>query len=291
MSESDFIALLRQLPLHPAARNLDDDAAVLQIGSETLVLTHDTMVEGTHFLSEQDAADVAWKLVATNLSDLAAKGARPVGAMLSYTLSGHDDRDERFAEGLGEAIRAFDLPLLGGDTVSSAGPRTLGLTAIGRAAHTPVPDRRGAEPGDNIFVTGILGRAMLGFEDLAGGGPNALAYSRPTPLIDEGVALAPLVTAMMDVSDGLLLDTWRLAKVSNVTINLDSEAIPVASRARLNECIRWGDDYQLLFTLPANTKCPVKATKIGAVSQKETAILRVDEQALSPEDGLGYQHG
>ena len=150
MQEADFISLLRKLPLHPAARGLDDDVAVLEIGSETLILTHDAMVEGTHFLAHHDPADVAWKLVATNLSDLASKGAKPVGALLSYTLSDHD---ARFVEGLGEALDAFELPLLGGDTVSGKGPLTLGMTAIGRTTHKPVPSRGGSKPGDSIYVT------------------------------------------------------------------------------------------------------------------------------------------
>ena len=84
--EFSFISALRALPLHPGARGLQDDAAVLEIGGETLVLTHDTLVEGVHVLEGQDAADIAWKLVAVNLSDLAAKGAEPVGILLSHML-------------------------------------------------------------------------------------------------------------------------------------------------------------------------------------------------------------
>jgi thiamine-monophosphate kinase len=103
------------LATHPAARGLDDDCAVIAIGGETLVLTHDMMVEGVHFVPGQDAADIAWKLVATNMSDLAAKGAVPVGVLLGYML-GRDDA--RFLVGLGEALDHYGAPLLGGDTVS-----------------------------------------------------------------------------------------------------------------------------------------------------------------------------
>src|SRR5687768_16330346 len=91
-SELSFIASLRGLAAHPSARNLDDDCAVFEVGSETLILTHDMMVEGVHWLSGQDPADVAWKLVAVNLSDLAAKGAEPVGVLLGYSLGGDDSR-------------------------------------------------------------------------------------------------------------------------------------------------------------------------------------------------------
>ena len=126
---------------NPAARNLDDDCAVLEIGDTALVITHDAMAEGLHFLPDQDPADVAWKLVASNVSDLAAKGADPLGVVLGYQL-GRDDL--RFLGGLREALDAFALILLGGDTIGSTGAQVLGLTAIGLATHRPVPSRAGA---------------------------------------------------------------------------------------------------------------------------------------------------
>lgn len=261
---------------------------MLPVGGETLILTHDMMVEGTHFLPAQDLADVAWKLVAVNLSDLAAKGAEPIGVMLGYMLG---DGDDRFAEGLRDACTAFDVPLLGGDTVRGAALRTFGLTAVGRATHVPVPDRRSARPGDAIFVTGTLGAAMLGFEALRDGtGADSTAYRRPTPLLAEGRALAPLVSAMMDVSDGLLLDCWRMARASHTSFQLDSSTFPVADPERLNECVRWGDDYQLLFTAPPGTALPVAATRIGTVEPQDFAPLWVDSHVLTPFDGIGYQH-
>ena len=246
------------------------------------------IVEGTHVLPGQDMADVAWKLVAVNLSDLAAKGAEPIGLLLGYSLG---DGDARFAEGLREACEAFAVPLLGGDTVRGSGPRSFGLTAIGRATHTPVPDRRGAHAGEAIYVTGVLGEAMLGFEALRDAtGADSNAYRRPRPLLAEGRALAPLISAMMDVSDGLLLDCWRMARASHATFQLDSETFPVADPARLNECVRWGDDYQLLFTAPPDTALPVAATRIGTVMEEDIGALWVDSHALTPLDGLGYQH-
>ncbi|MBA4052588.1 MAG: thiamine-phosphate kinase, partial [Erythrobacter sp.] len=209
------------MPLHPGARGLADDCAVLTLGSETLVITHDMMAEGTHFRADADMADVAWKLVATNLSDLAAKGAEPLGVLVGYML-GRDNA--RFLEGLREALEAFATPLLGGDTIAAAGPRALGLTAIGRATHVPVPARSGAQAGDGVWITGPVGRAMLGFE----GDPELLtAFDRPLPRLAEGRALAPMVSAMMDISDGLLLDAFRLAEASGVTLALDPQAIPV----------------------------------------------------------------
>src|SRR6478609_9058298 len=209
--EAAFIDSLRLLARHPAARGLADDVAVLDLGAETLVLTHDMLVEGVHFLPDQSRADVAWKLVATNLSDLAAKGAEPLGVLLGYMLG--EDQTE-FHAGLTEVLEHYGVPLLGGDTVSGGPPQALGLTAIGRATHRPVPSRGGAQPGDALWVTGTLGAAMLGFETLHEGGSDGGAYLRPMARLAEGQALAPLVTAMMDVSDGLLLDAWRMAEAS-----------------------------------------------------------------------------
>ena len=165
--EFAFIDALRALATHPAARGLADDVAVLDVGGETLVLTHDMMVEGVHVLPGQDPADIAWKLVAVNLSDLAGKGAEPVAVLLGHML-GTDDA--RFLEGLGEVLGEYGVPLLGGDTVrGSEAPRAWGCTAIGRATYRPVPSRGGARPGDALFVSGRIGRAMLGFEALRDG--------------------------------------------------------------------------------------------------------------------------
>ena len=285
MNETEFVAALRKLPLHPGARGLEDDCAVLPVGGETLIITHDMMAEDTHFLSHADKADVAWKLLAANLSDLAAKGAEPVGVLLGYSL-GNDDA--RFLAGLDEALRTYGVVLMGGDTVATTGTSTYGITAIGRATHLPVPSRKGAQPGDAVYVTGPVGRAMLGYE---GDAEHLAAFNRPVPRLAEGIALAPLASAMMDISDGLLLDCWRMAWVSGVTLALDSAAVPVASRARLQECIRWGDDYELLFTAPRHAALPVPATRIGTVRAREHAPLWLDETPLADPANLGYRHG
>lgn len=277
---------MRRLANQPAARGLLDDAAVLEIGSEILILTHDAMVEGRHWPPGADMADVAWKLVAVNLSDLAAKGAEPLGVLMGHTLG---EGDARFVEGLREVLDAYRVPLLGGDTVAGDGARTLGCTAIGRATHRPVPARSGARPGDGVYVTGPLGGAMLGFEALRDGAGESAAYRRPAPRLSQGRALAPLVTAMMDISDGLLLDAWRMASASSVTFSLDSAAVPVASADRREECLRWGDDYELLFTASPDVRLPVAADRIGVV-EAGAGPLTLDGAPLPGPDGLGYQH-
>ena len=287
--EAAFIDTLRALARDPAARGLADDAAVLEVGAETLVLTHDMLVEGVHFLPTADWADVAWKLVATNLSDLAAKGAEPLGVLLGFML-GADD--ERFAEGLAEVLEHYGVPLLGGDTVSGGPPRAFGLTAIGRATHCPGPSRSGAMPGDGLWLTGALGAAMLGFETLHDGtGGDTQGYLRPMARLAEGEALAPLATAMMDVSDGLLLDAWRLAEASQVSLAIDGPAVPiVAAEPRRLDAMRWGDDYELLFTLPEGIAPPIPATRIGAVEPAGFVPLFLDGEPIAHRDGLGWEH-
>ena len=193
--EAAFIAALRGIIRHPGARDLMDDAAVLPppIGRD-LVVTHDMIAEGVHFLPDDPPGDVAWKLVAVNLSDLAAKGAKPIGVILGYTLS-TSEWDAAFVAGLGRVLAHFDVPLLGGDTIS-APTRCFGLTAFGEAT-PPVPDRRGAQAGDGLWVCGTIGDAGLGLRIARGElkGPRRLlkAYRLPMPLLDSGRALAPLV--------------------------------------------------------------------------------------------------
>jgi thiamine-monophosphate kinase len=287
--ELAWIESLKALATHPAARNLADDAAVLELGGEALVLTHDMLAEGVHFLAGVDPADVAWKLVATNLSDLAAKGAEPLGVLLGFML-GSDDA--RFAGGLAEVLEHYGVPLLGGDTTSGGPPRAYGLTAVGRATHKPVPSRSGAQIGDALYLTGQLGAAMLGFEALRDGtGGDSTAYRRPLARLAEGQALAPLATAMMDVSDGLLLDAWRLAEASEVTLAIDSTTVPIAGpEDRRFDALRWGDDYELLFTAPADAALPVPASRIGSVEPRGFAPLFLDGEPVVSADGLGYQH-
>jgi len=287
-TELAFIDALRGLARDREARNLDDDCAVIEFGGEALVLTHDMMAEGVHYLAGQDPADVAWKLVSVNLSDLAAKGAEPLGVLLGYMLGGGD---ARFLVGLEEALSFYNSPLLGGDTIAGKGPQALGLTAIGRAVHRPVPSRSGARAGDVLYVSGPIGRAMAGYEALQSGHGDSSAYRRPVALLAEGQALAPHVTAMMDISDGLLLDASRLADASKVTLAIDGPSVPIAApEDRRGDALRWGDDYQLLFTAPPDRNLPVPAFRIGQVLERQEAPILLDGEALDRSAGLGYLH-
>ncbi len=303
MGEFDFIGRLKAFATHPAARGLSDDAAVLDFGGNKLILTQDTLVEGVHFLHSDPPETVAWKLLAVNLSDIAAKGGQPIAALMSYTLRGDDTWDAAFAGGLAHALSHFGVALIGGDTVS-ADQRQLSLTLIGEAKG-PVPDRSGARAGDAVFVTGTIGDAGLGLALLKQGksAPEALinAYRQPTPQLAIGQALAPVVTAMMDISDGLLIDVLRLADASGVSAVIDLDAVPLSAhtlesaggeRAARLAAVTAGDDYQLLFTsslpLPPLSQ-PV--TRIGQMSRGSGLTLTDRNGAVPLPVRLGWVHG
>jgi thiamine-monophosphate kinase len=199
--------------------------------------------------------------------------------------------DARFIGGLREALEHYRTPLLGGDTTRGEGPQVLGLTAIGRATHVPVPSRRGAKPDHALWITGRVGAAMLGLEALRNNGGDSLAYRRPRALLAEGQALAPHVSAMMDVSDGLLLDAARMARASGVSFAIEAASVPIAtSEDRRGEALRWGDDYQLLFTAPPEALLPLAATRIGTALAATPAPVLLDGVPLGEADGLGFQH-
>lgn len=302
-TESSFINLLRAFATDPAARGLLDDVAVIDIGDASLIITHDMMAEGVHFRSNANPADVAWKLLATNLSDLAAKGAAPIGVLLGFML-GDDAWDRSFSAGLEEALAHYNVALLGGDTVANRGDkRALGLTALGRATHIPVPSRSGAQIGDILYVTGTLGDALAGFELLDAGldevGPLADAFNRPVARLADGQKLAPIVSAMMDVSDGLLLDAERLARASQIGIEIDLACVPLSqlyisyrsdSLESRMQAASWGDDYQLLFTASPEARIPVPATAIGRVVSGGGLALKHGGNPVKLPPTLGYQH-
>ncbi|HEY0622003.1 thiamine-phosphate kinase [Sphingomonas sp.] len=288
--EFAFLDALRAIATHPAAAGLADDTAALDVAAGRLILTSDTMVAGVHYRPGDPADAIGWKLAAVNLSDLAAKGATPIGCLLNYALSGDAAWDRAFLDGLNDVLTRYAMPLLGGDTVAmpQGAPRSLTLTAIGRAQPS-VPLRTGARPGDTLWVTGSIGGAGFGPD----GEPRDLArYLRPRPRIAEGQALAPLATAMMDISDGLLIDTRRLAEASGVAIAIDLGAVPLALPGLDPlEAATAGDDYELLFTLPADAIPPVPASRIGAASAGTGLTLTSGGKPLPLPDKLGYSHG
>lgn len=308
MDEAEVIARLRRVATHDAARDLRDDAALF----DGLVITHDTIAEGVHFLPYDPPASVGWKLAAVNLSDLAAKGATPAAALLSLTLAGDGEWEAAFLGGIEAACESYRLPLIGGDTISlpPGAPRVLGLTAIGRAGER-TPARDGGRPGDALWLVGSIGDAAAGLAQLRGdreaAGPLVDVYRRPVPLLAAGRALAPRAHAAMDVSDGLLLDAARMAQASGCAASIDLGALPLSSafrktrgdslRARLFAATG-GDDYALLAALPPELdpetlSLPAGTTicRIGSLERGEPPVrLFRDGRPVELPETLGYEH-
>nr|WP_255554657.1 thiamine-phosphate kinase [Sphingomicrobium sp. B8] len=305
-----MIARIRRKADHPAARGLRDDVA--RLGD--LVMTHDTIAQSVHYRADDPPESVGWKLVAVNLSDLAAKGADPQAALLSLAI-GDPTKDlaageweERFLTGVEAACESYGLPLVGGDTIAlpKGAPRVLGLTAIGRAE--TAPSRSGAQAGDTIWLVGTLGDAMAGLalleEDEDAAGTLVEAYRRPVPQLAAGRALAPYAHAMMDVSDGLLLDAQRMAEASGVAMVIDLGALPLSDAFTATRgddqlfAATGGDDYALLLTAsPFDARNVTTCLPSGTIM---TAIGRVEEGAglrLHDSNGpvelperLGHEH-
>ena len=241
---------------------LDDAALLTPPPGRDLVLSADAMVGGVHFFADDPPDLVARKLLRVNLSDLAAKGATPLGYLL--TLSAPRGTPEAwfagFASGLAADQRAFGIALLGGDTTATPGPVSLSLTAIGHVAPGGMVQRRGAQPGDGIWVTGTIGDGALGLLVARGelhdpSGYLLDRYRLPRPRL--GLAIAGIASAAMDVSDGLVQDLGHLCRAPGLAAALDARAVPrsdaarAAGEDRLATCLTGGDDYELLLAVPA----------------------------------------
>ena len=308
MDELEVIGRLRSIATDPAARNLLDDAAVL----DGMVITHDTIVEGVHYLPFDPPASVGWKLVAVNLSDLAAKGASPAGALLSLTLSGDGEWEAEFVNGIAAACESYGLPLIGGDTTALPGgaPRVLGLTAIGRAGER-TPGRNGGKAGNRLWLVGTVGDAAAGLAQLEADpratGPLVDIYRRPVPLLADGQALAPHAGAMMDISDGLLLDAKRLANASFCGAAIELAELPLSAAFRQERgdtlearlfAATGGDDYALLAALPGelepSTLSLPSGTRMHCIGALEAGGpgIRLTHQGREIElpESLGYEH-
>lgn len=304
--EADLLARLRARASHPAARGFRDDAAVLSwpVGLD-LVATHDMLAEGVHFTPVCPPADIGWKLVAVNLSDLAAMGARPVAVLLGAGIGA--DRDPAWAgallEGIGQALDRFGGALVGGDTIRSGPASVLALTALGAVPPGGALGRAGARVGDDLWVSGTIGDAGLGLEVAKGrrGADAGLLrrYRRPTPRVGLGRALCGLASACVDVSDGLLLDASRLADASGVALQIDSARIPLSDRARSSGVpvailAAMGDDYELLFSAQVAARPGIEAVA-RATATAVTRIGRVVQGTGITIDGvrpqkLGHLH-
>lgn len=262
-----------------------DDCAVLSVPEgDQLVASVDTMVEGRHFPEAAFPEDVAYRSIAAAASDLAAMGARPLGMTLALTVP---DTDElwlhSFSEGLGQAVTAFNLPLVGGDT--TRGALTISVQVFGAVPAGQALLRSGARPGDRLCVSGYMGDAAAGLALEQGTTTFELSdveylsqrFYRPTPRLTLGESLLGTATACIDISDGLLADVGHLARASGVAVSIESSRVPLSPALRRlrdgEQALRWaltgGDDYELCFTLPSAAALPPHCTVVGQIEAGE----------------------
>lgn len=296
-----------------------DDAAVIDLGGSQACLAVDAIVEGRHFSwGLSTPADVGWKALAVNVSDIAAMGAEPVAAVIALGRPGGFDPDdvEALYDGMAAAARHWSVDLVGGDTVHTE-QLVVALTLLGRVDADRAVRRSGARPGEAVVCVGPLGAAAAGLQLALAGhdAPAALlgAHRRPPARIAAGRVLADGgVTAMIDVSDGLGADLGHLARASGVTVRVDASALPVAdgvldAAARLGDdpwglVCGGGEDFALVATAPPELAAGLVATA-GAAEGVAAAVIgdvRPPEPAPAVEldvDGevrdlawLGYDH-
>ncbi len=289
---------------------LDDGALLTPPPGRQLVLTADAMVAGVHFLPDDPAATVGAKLLRVNLSDLAAMGATPLAYLMTVSASRNtsDAWFAAFADGLAQDQARFGISLLGGDTTATPGPLTLTLTAIGHVAPGTALRRAGAVAGDEIWVTGTIGDGALGLLALQGkvadlDGWLAGRYRLPQPRL--GLALHGVVSACMDVSDGLVQDLGHLCRAAGLGAVIEADRVPrspaalAAGQAWLATCLTGGDDYELLMAVPPDRAGLLKAaasaagyavTRIGRFEQgSEVRVLDASGAAIRL-DRAGWSH-
>ncbi|MGE0034141.1 MAG: thiamine-phosphate kinase [Xanthobacteraceae bacterium] len=289
----------KPLAKHPGAFGLVDDAAAIAPPKGCdIVLKTDGIIGGVHFFPDDPPETVARKALRVNLSDLAAKGARPVGFLLTLALP-NDIGDawlRRFARGLGTDADRYGCPLFGGDTDRTPGPITISIAAFGAVPHGKMVLRSTAKPGEKVLTTGTIGDAALGLLlrkhpvrakrwGLAPRAARHLAerYLLPQPRNAIASALRAHASAAMDVSDGLVGDLSKLCRASGVSAEIDVARVPLSPAARkaieaepglIETVLTGGDDYEVLHTMPARrvvafrkaaATAGVAVTEIGTV--------------------------
>jgi len=319
--EFDLIELLRQRTAQSrddVHLGIGDDAAILvpPIGQH-LAVALDTLVEGVHFPRGTAAADIGWKALAVNLSDLAAMGASPAWALLGLTLPTADAAFiEGFADGFGKLAKPHRLALVGGAT--TRGPLAVSVTVHGFVPPDKALTRAGARVGDAVLVTGTLGDAAAGLQALQqplaqdDSRASLRAFlierlNRPTPRLSAGVALRGQASACVDVSDGLLADLGHICRSSGVAAEIDAALLPRSSAlmalyteaAALQFALAGGDDYELCFTVPASRVADVQAdlarlgcgvTRIGRIVEGEGVRVRGLDGEWLATDHAGWEH-
>lgn len=304
--EDDFIRRHFAPLAGPGALDLRDDAACFSPPAGTdLVLTTDAIVAGVHFLADDPPDDVARKALRVNLSDLAAKGAEPAGFLLTLALPRSADEAyiRHFARALGQDAMDYGCPLLGGDTVSTPGPLTISITALGHVPAAKMVPRGGAGAGDRIYVTGTIGDAALGLlvcqkderlQPLSAMHRAFLAdrYRNPQPRCRIASALRNYAASAMDVSDGLAGDLTKMLRLAGLSTRVLWDDIPLSAAAAeavktqpaLRETIlSGGDDYEVLCTVPAG-----KAAAFEHAAQQADVSVACLGLTLGDEFGVEF---
>ena len=296
----------------PGSLGLTDDAAVLAPApGYDLVLTKDVLAADVHFFKDDAPEAIAAKALRVNLSDLAAKGARPCGYLLGLSLPSDwtEGWVERFCAGLAADQSAFDVRLLGGDTIGSSNGLQVSITAIGQIAAGRTVRRSGANPGDVLFVTGTIGDAAAGLKIRLDSGfstknnlPNADVrhlldrYLLPRPRLALAGLVAEFASASMDVSDGLFADSAHLSAASGVDLEIEVSNIPVSpalkrvlsnSRDVFFACLNGGDDYEILAAVPASEAqtFAAKAASAGCPVAAIGTVVKGSGRVNCMEDG------
>lgn len=312
--EFELIARHFTRPVRRAALGVGDDCALLNVDAgQQLAVSSDMLVEGRHFLSTVAPERLGHKALAVNLSDLAACGAEPLGFTLALALP---RGDEVFAAGLARGLFALadaqGIELVGGDT--TAGPLNLCITVFGQVPPGQALLRSGARPGDDLWVSGLLGDARLALEvfrgtiSLPGEAFDSVrrAMELPQPRVALGLALRGLATSAIDLSDGLLGDLAHVLQRSGIGAQVHVAALPrsavlAAQPATLQQqcLLAGGDDYELLFTAPAARRADVQAaaqragvavTRCGVIT-REPALQVLDAEGRALQTGLrGFDH-
>ncbi|WP_027070673.1 thiamine-phosphate kinase [Novilysobacter defluvii] len=311
MAEFDLIdRIRRRIPARAdVALGIGDDAALLQVpAGRQLVVCADTLNEGIHFPAGTAAADIGWKALAVNLSDLAAMGAEPAWCTLSLSLPAPDVAWlDAFLDGFLELAALHRVALVGGDT--TRGPLSVSVTAHGFVEPGRALLRGGAGVGEDIWVSGTLGDAAAALALLEQGAPDALRQrlDRPTPRVELGRALAGIATAAVDVSDGLLADLAHVCRASGVGAEVELDRLPAS--AALRDAVgpeqrrafqaAGGDDYELCFTAPverarriegAAAVSGVAVARIGRTVGGSHVVMRDGGGRPWAPDKTGYEH-
>lgn len=286
------------------ALGVGDDCALLEVpDGYQLAVTADTMAENVHFFAGTDPKGLGHKLLAVNLSDLASMGAQPIAVTLALTLPRVDEAWlAAFAQGFLALADKFSVDLIGGDTTSGA--LTLTVQAMGLVPRGQALLRSGAKVGDWVYVSGPIGDAGLGLKILQGypcaqPGQALERFHQPLPCVDTGLALRPIASACIDISDGLAGDLGHILSRSQVGACLDWEALPLSAgvQAYIHATGDWlmplvaGDDYELCFTVNPQQAhlVPLHCRKIGVIETEPGLRLRKD-QIIQPLKTQAYEH-